>query len=69
MSQFFAPNISRWGRLVRAAYGVVLAGTGVVFLVRGHLTALVLVAAGLFALYEALRGWCILRACGIKTKI
>jgi hypothetical protein len=30
---------------------------------------LVFVAAGLFAIYEALRGWCLARACGIKTKI
>jgi hypothetical protein len=29
---------------------------------------LILVAAGLVALFEAIRGWCIARACGIKTK-
>jgi uncharacterized membrane protein len=28
----------------------------------------VLAGSGIFALYEALRGWCVLRACGIKTK-
>ena len=28
-----------------------------------------LVAFGVFALYEAARGWCLLRACGIKTKL
>jgi hypothetical protein len=28
-----------------------------------------LVAAGGFAFYEAVRGWCVMRACGIKTKL
>jgi len=28
-----------------------------------------LVVAGLFAIGEALRGWCLVRACGLKTKI
>ena len=30
---------------------------------------LILVAAGLFAIFEAVRGWCLLRACGVKTKV
>jgi hypothetical protein len=30
---------------------------------------LIFVAAGLFAIFEAVRGWCLVRACGIKTKI
>lgn len=28
-----------------------------------------LLAAAIFVGFEALRGWCALRACGIKTKI
>jgi len=28
-----------------------------------------LLVAGAFALYEAARGWCLMRACGIKTKL
>jgi len=28
-----------------------------------------LAAAGAFVLFEALRGWCALRACGIKTRL
>jgi hypothetical protein len=31
--------------------------------------ALILGIAGGFGIYEALRGWCFLRACGIKTKL
>ncbi len=30
---------------------------------------LVFVAAGLFAIFEAICGWCLVRACGIKTKV
>jgi len=30
---------------------------------------LIFVAAGLFAIYESLAGWCLARACGVKTKI
>ena len=29
---------------------------------------LILVAAGFFAIFEALSNWCIMRACKIKTK-
>jgi len=30
---------------------------------------LLFVVAGLFAISEALSGWCVVRACGLKTKI
>ena len=30
---------------------------------------LVLAASGAFVLFEALRGWCALQACGIKTRL
>ena len=30
---------------------------------------LILVAVGLLAIFEAIRGWCLVRACGIKTKL
>jgi len=29
---------------------------------------LILVVPGLFAIFEAVSNWCIMRACGIKTK-
>jgi hypothetical protein len=28
----------------------------------------VLVVLGLFAIFEAVRGWCFARACGLRTK-
>jgi hypothetical protein len=29
----------------------------------------VLALLGVFVLFEALRGWCVLRACGIRTRL
>jgi hypothetical protein len=30
---------------------------------------LIFIGIGIFVLFEAVRGWCFARACGIKTKI
>ena len=69
MNRFFAPNIDRRGRLVRGVLGLtLLAGAGFCFRVSLWLAAL-LAVAGVFGLIEALRGWCLARACGIKTKL
>ena len=69
MGKFFAPNITRLGRILRAVWGLALAITGVLLWARSTWICLVLVASGAFALYEAVRGWCIMLACGIKTKL
>ncbi len=69
MSRFFQPNIKRHGRIARGV-------SGTLFLIAGIITVdfvlwlgLIFVGAGLFAIIEALTGWCLVRACGIKTKI
>lgn len=69
MSGFFKPNIERRGRVARGVIGFVclVAGAGAAFFVLW--AGLILVAAGLFAIFEALRGWCLARACGVKTKM
>lgn len=69
MSRFFARNIDREGRVARAWTAVFLLLGAVASAVWGSIwAAAVLAFAGLFTLFEALRGWCLLRACGIKTK-
>jgi len=69
MKYFFPPNIGTKGRLVRGLGALVLlVGAGFGFTVSGWL-GLVLLASGVFVLFESLRGWCALRACGIKTKL
>lgn len=69
MSRFFQPNINSRGRLVRG-------GIAVMFFIAGGVTAFyiwwlafIFTGIGTFTLFEAVRGWCFARACGIKTKI
>ena len=69
MNQFFRPNIKRQGRIARGVIGSVCLVAGIIVAGDISLWGLILVAAGLFAIYEALSGWCIARACGLKTKI
>lgn len=69
MKKMFSPNISKQGRLVRGLATLLLfVGAGFAFTISIWL-GLVLAAAGAFVLFESLRGWCALRACGIKTKL
>jgi len=69
MRKFFAPNIDRPGRIVRAAWGVAML-IGAVFASRyAWWASAILLAFAALAFYEATRGWCLVRACGIKTKI
>lgn len=64
-------NIDQQGRRLRAMMGIValVAGAGALFLLGSMTAGLILVGAGLFMLFEAAKGWCLLRACGIHTKI
>lgn len=65
-SGFFAPNISRQGRLFRGVSGLLLLIAAAVIGSPWWITA-PLALAGVFALVEAARGWCLARACGVKT--
>ena len=69
MKPFFSRNIDNPGRLVRGLGALVLlVGAGFGF--TGSLwLGLGLLATGVFVGFEALRGWCVMRACGIKTKL
>ncbi len=66
---FFSPNITNRGRWIRGfgAAGL-FAGAWFAHSVSIWLSV-VLALSGVFVLFEALRGWCALRACGIKTKL
>ena len=68
MSGFFNQNIGYQGRLVRGVLGSVLFILGVALASAPTWTRLVLIGAGAFAVFEAVRGWCLVRACGIRTK-
>ena len=69
MSQFFRPNIKRQGRIARGFIGSLCLIAGIIIVDYQLWLGLVFVVAGLFAIYEAVRGWCLARACGLKTKI
>ena len=69
MKLFFAKNIGTAGRVVRGVSALALfIGAGVGFAVSFWLGA-ALAGVGGFVLFEALRGWCVLRACGIRTRL
>lgn len=69
------PNIDRRGRIARAVSGVIclIVAAALYAFDRPESTGLrwvlivVLGLSGLFQLYEARKGWCIARACGLKT--
>jgi hypothetical protein len=69
VNQFFRPNIGRNGRIARGVIGTLCLVAGIVIAGDYSLWGLLLVIPGLFAIFESVRGWCLARACGIKTKI
>jgi len=69
VSRFFQPNIGRHGRITRGVIGTLLLIAGIILVDVNLWLGLIFVVAGLFAIYEALSGWCLARACGIKTKV
>lgn len=69
MKKIFSPNIGNKGRLVRALMALAMfAGAWFGFGVSVWLGVGLLVSGG-FVAFEAVLGWCGLRACGIKTKL
>jgi len=70
VSGFFQPNISHRGRMARGVIGALCLIAGII--VAGDVewwVGLIFVVAGLFAIFEAVTRWCLVRACGIKTKV
>jgi len=69
MKQFFSRNITNTGRLIRFLIGCAFVLAGIVLCQANHkIPAVLLIIGGGFVWFEAVRGWCVMRACGIKTK-
>jgi hypothetical protein len=68
MAKLFAPNITGRGRVFRGVCGLAMIAGGVVAFRYVRWLGVILVVAAGFVLFEAVRGWCVMRACGIKTK-
>jgi len=69
MSRFFSRNINFQGRMARGVLGAILLIAGILMADFELWICLTLVGVGLFVLFEAVRGWCLARACGIRTKL
>jgi len=69
MKKFFSRNITSAGRWMRAVLGLVLLIGGIIAVRQIAWLGVVLLASAGLVLFEAARGWCFLRACGIKTKL
>lgn len=69
MKPLCSRNIGTKGRLLRGFAALALLVGAVFGFLASMGLGLVLLASGLFVAFEALRGWCALRACGIRTKL
>ena len=69
MNGFFRRNIGFHGRLARGVLGTISLIAGIIMADFKLWICLVLVGLGLFAIFEAVRGWCLARACGLRTKL
>lgn len=70
MGKFFQRNIDSNGRIVRGVMGLsLLLGGGVTAVYLQLWLGIGLLVAGGFILFEAVSGWCVARACGMKTKL
>jgi hypothetical protein len=55
--------------MARGVIGTLCLIAGIVLVDYRLWLGLIFVVAGLFAIFESLRGWCLVRACGLKTKV
>ncbi len=69
MKHFLHPNIGTRGRLIRGLGGAGFLGGAILAYRMSPWPAVGMAIAGLFMLFEAARGWCVLRACGVKTRV
>ena len=65
---FLRPNIDIKGRVIRGV-GALAMGIGAAVTWPHSLAAGIgLAASSAFVAFESVRGWCVARACGVKTK-
>lgn len=63
------PNIDTKGRVARGGLAVIFLLAAACLVPYNGFLAVMFLAFGLFTAFEALRGWCAVRACGIKTPL
>lgn len=66
---FLTPNIDNRGRIIRGIMSVVLFVAAFIAHRRGiEWLAIILTISAIVGVIETVRGWCVLRACKIKTR-
>jgi len=68
MNAFLKPNITRGGRIVRAFMTAALLIAGIIAVQHVVWLGVILFIAAAVGIFEVARSWCLLRACGIKTR-
>jgi hypothetical protein len=68
VKNFFRPNLQSRGRWIRGLTGAGCVAGGVWFWSEHQVLAFALFLIGGFCLFQASRGWCLARACGVKTR-
>jgi len=65
---FWNKNITGTGRAARILCGIMALAAAVIFYLEDvSVLPWVCLPAGLFMIYEGISGWCIMRACKIRT--
>lgn len=66
---FWTPNIDHRGRIIRGIMAIVLFIAAFIAHRKGiEWLAIILAISGIVGVVETVRGWCVLRACKIKTR-
>jgi len=65
---FLRPNIDNKGRVIRGILALAFGIAAVLTWSHSRTVGIALTGSAVFVAFEAARGWCIARACGVKTK-
>ena len=65
---FLRPNIDSNGRAIRGIGSLGLVIAAALSWPHSRAAGIALAASSAFVAFEAARGWCVARACGVKTK-
>jgi hypothetical protein len=65
---FLRPNIDTKGRIIRGILALILCIAAALTWPHSRTAGIALAGSALFVAFEAARGWCVARACGVKTK-
>jgi hypothetical protein len=69
MKMLLVPNLQSEGRWARAAAAFMFGAVAFAVIPFSRRLSILLFLAAIFTVFEAVRGWCVLRACGIRTQV